>query len=149
MIRYGESDVFTIPLRSGGFALGVIARRPKKGKILLGYFFGKKYESAPNDLNLDPKAAIKIVRFGDLGLHTGEWKVIGSISNWAPEEWPVPQFFREDPAGNRWLITYSDSDLSAPSKEEQYPPSIGTHERDSLMGAGAVELTLTKNLNTG
>ncbi len=45
--KYGEGDWFAVPLRNGGYALGVVARRDGRGGII-GYFFGQKYSAPPS-----------------------------------------------------------------------------------------------------
>ena len=66
---YSEGDVFAVPLTQGGYALGVVARAPKKGPVLLGYFFRDLFSTLPNESrakNLRAIDAIKIKKFGDL-----------------------------------------------------------------------------------
>jgi hypothetical protein len=41
-----EGDGFAVPLRDGGYAIGVVARMDRKGSVL-GYFFGPRYDEPP------------------------------------------------------------------------------------------------------
>jgi hypothetical protein len=45
-IKYREGDWFAVPLRNGGFAVGLVARANPKA-ALLGYFFGPKTKGYP------------------------------------------------------------------------------------------------------
>ena len=76
--RYSKGDWFAVPLRSGGYATGVVARIVTKG-ILLGYFFGPRRVSIPpvNELvQAAAKDAVLVQRFGDLGIIQHGWPII-------------------------------------------------------------------------
>jgi hypothetical protein len=45
-LPYSEGSVFVVPLRKGGCARGVIARASRRGRVILGYFFGPRFASA-------------------------------------------------------------------------------------------------------
>ena len=147
-LPYSEGTVFTVPLRNGGYARGVVARAAPEGRVLFGYFFGPKLNSPENAVtdDLKPEDAILSVIFGDLGLINGEWNIIGAVSKWDRNLWPMPDFVRRDPIMKRaWRVRYSDSDPSQLEGEEpvafdtNLPPNISS-------GYGAVELKLTKLL---
>jgi Immunity protein 26 len=149
-LPYSEGTVFLVPLRDSGYARGVVARSSRKGKILLGYFFAPCLQST-NLIefdNLDPAKAVLCVRFGDLGLINGEWRILGNISNWNRTDWPMPKFIRRDPLGRKKpiLVQYSDDSPDEIIKETYTTDSVewGT---DSLSGYGAVEIKLTKIIN--
>jgi hypothetical protein len=76
-----EGDVFALPLRAGGWGRGVVTRMAPKGNVLFGYFFGPRTASADEvgEQDLKPDLAILQMRFGDLGLLNGEWRVVGRI----------------------------------------------------------------------
>jgi hypothetical protein len=140
--------VFIIPLRSGGYGRGVVARSGPKGKVLLGYFFGPRLASV-NDAtldDLDPEKAVLRVRFGDLGLVNGQWQVRGNLSNWKRSDWPMPDFARRPPGMRARLVRYSDDD---PNRVEAEHPIDDNPElpADSLSGYGAVEIKLDKLLH--
>jgi hypothetical protein len=147
-LPYSEGSVFLVPLRGGGHARGVVARSPKRGRILLGYFFGPVLK-APDKLamdDLDPAKAVLCVIFGDMGLINGEWVVQGMVPGWDRSEWPMPDFVRRDPLSRRaWLVRYSDRD---PSRiDAEYPTDYDSVlATDSMSGHGAVEIKLTKLL---
>src|SRR5262245_33171205 len=118
-LPYNEGDWFAVPLFSGGYAAGIIARSAPKGKILFGYFFGPKSEKFPkaeglNDLK--PKDAIFVARFGDLGLTSGNWPIILKTSDqWDKNFWRLPLFKRVDLVSQKvFCIKYDQND---PSKE--------------------------------
>lgn len=150
-LPYGVGTCFAVPLRSGGYAVGLVSRMAAEGKIILAYFFGPKFESVPimgDVLSLKASDAIKILRVGDLGLVNGEWGVIGELPKWDPREWPVPSFVRRDDLSKRaWKVAYCDTDPSKVEQEDLAPFDLSGLERDALHGAGAVELLLTKALS--
>lgn len=148
--QYHEGSVFAVPLRSGGYAVGVVARvSADNSGGLLGYFFGPKYATVPSgDIadTLKPSNALKILRFGDLSLLNKEWPVIGMISNWRREDWPMPDFIRRDDISKKaWRVRYADDDICEVISEQ--PESFDSPlERAATFGAGAVELLLTRLL---
>ena len=149
-LPYSEGDRFAVPLRDSGYAIGVVARSSRNGKVLLGYFFGPRRNELPTssavaDLNADE--AIKVCRFGDLSLLDGEWPIIHRPTSWDRNEWPMPAFARTElPDGRRWRVEYDDSDPNSVLSEARLQGNTDCLERDSVLGAGAVELQLTKLL---
>ena len=149
ILPYDEGTVFLVPLRTGGYARGIVARTSNEGKILLGYFFGPCLKS-PNEKSLDgldPTNSILCIRFGDLGLINGEWIICGRIPNWNRNKWPMPDFARNDPLSKKtWLVRYSDNDPNLIEKE--IPTNFDLKlAKDLLAGYGAVEIKLTQLLN--
>ena len=152
-VNYSEGTLFAIPLRNGGFAVGLIARATKKGPWVLAYLFGPKRDSVPTLAEisgLDPSSAVKIVRAGDLHLVDGTWTIIGHLRDFRRDAWPFPKFVRSDEIGRRaWVVEYAEEDPGRAIVE--VPIAFGTSplDRDSGFGAGAVELVLTKILGGG
>ncbi len=148
-LPYNIGDVFAVPLRGReGYALGVIARAAKGGRILLGYFYDRYFLNLPDAEHaaaLLPHDAVLTARFGDLGLFNGEWRVLSHISNWDERQWPVPKFLRREPTSNRtYLITYSDKDPSVQIAEDPVTADVSDYGPNGLYGAGAIEILLTK-----
>ena len=117
---YGEGDVFAVPLADDGYAIGVVARATGNG-VVVGYFFNDRLTSLPQVHQLDemrPDDAGTVQRFGDLGLLNGRWPVLGRLSDWRRDDWPVPAFVREEPLTGRLLrVDYDDDDPSALAQE--------------------------------
>lgn len=149
-LPYKEGTVFLVPLRTGGYGRGVVARCSPKGKIVFGYFFGPRVigmEERHFD-DLSPEQTVLRLRFGDLGLIDGKWPIVGLIPNWKRPHWPMPDFIRvEDRIGDerKYLVRYSDSD---PSIRLFETPQIENSDLqpDVLSGCGLVEIKLTKLL---
>jgi hypothetical protein len=150
-VKVHEGDWFAVPLRNGGYALG-LAARVGKGGIVFGYFFGPKREKK-SLLNLAASLtagdAVLVRLFGDLGIRLGDWPILGTLASWRREEWPMPIFGRvvDEGRGIAWRVDHGDD-----------PRSLGTDTRcsveeakrlppDSLSGYGAVEIVLTKLLD--
>jgi hypothetical protein len=153
-LKYNEGQWFAIPLRNGGFAIGIVVRGSYKTKGGLGYFFGPKYEEIPGDeetLEKDPQESTLIAQFGDLGIITGSWPLIKSSRSFTKEDWPIPKFgspnplvpqkafireYKQNNSGSLVLIRETVVD----AKE------IAGMPIDSLMGGGSIEIRLTNLL---
>ena len=152
-VNYSEGTLFAIPLRNGGFAVGLIARATKKGPWVLAYLFGPKRDAIPTlsqVSELDPSSAIKIARISDLHLINGTWPILGRSSDFRRSRWPFPRFLRSDEIGRRaWAIEYAEDDPGC--EIAQHPIAFGTSQLDDDAGCGAgfVEVVLTKILGGG
>lgn len=150
-LPYEEGTWFAVPLRSGGYGVGVVARATKKGEVLLGYFFGPRRGAVPplDDVStMRPEDAVYVVRFGDLALIKGEWPIIGRSSAFDRRCWPMPSFVRRDElSGRAWQVEYAVDDPNEVVSETPISSGDAALERDAVLGAGAVELVLTKALN--
>lgn len=149
-LPYGDADWFAVPLREGGgFGVGVVARHDRRGGVI-GYLFNLRSHDVPtlDDVaGFRPSDAIRVMRFGDLGLIKGQWPILGKLEGWHPDHWPIPEFGRREPTGRAFRVIYSAEDLRGPVREEP----ISAEEcdqlpRDALSGAGAVERVLTELL---
>lgn len=150
-LPYCEGTWFAVPLRKGGYAIGVVTRATRTGRVLLAYFFGPKHEDVPSltdAAGIRPKDAVRRLQIGDLGLMNGKWKILGELPGWNRQSWPSPSFLRRDELSKRaWLSTYSDTDPNMLEREEPVPYETSIPEMDGLYGFGAVELLLTKLLD--
>lgn len=153
-LPYKVGDVFGIPLDTGGFALGVIARMAPKGKLLLGYFFGIVYQQMPaigQIPELKKEDAVFVAIFGDLGLIKGYWTIIGPMTPWVVDDWPMPLFIRKDVISNEGLLVkYADDNPSLVVEETSlghlYPHNL---PEDGIYGYGAIEEKMTELLCGG
>ena len=149
-LPYREGTWFGVPLRTGGYGLGIVARLKGDG-VAFGYFFGPRRDSVPSVTeveNLSKDKTVLKIQFGDLGLLNGEWPVIGQHKNFTRSNWPLPPFIRVDEiSGKAWKEVYSDSlemisdDPCDPLLAKNFPKSV-------LAGYGAVEKRLTRLLAT-
>jgi hypothetical protein len=151
-INYSEGDCFSIPLREGGFARGVVARMNEEG-IVFGYFFGPKIEEFTGLYvdDLRPEQAILSGQFGDLGLLNEEWKVIGKVPDWSRGRWAMPSFLRfNEGVSTGFLSTYDEDSLKCINEKKIKLSEINVRDfpKDSVMGYGFVEIKLTKLLST-
>jgi hypothetical protein len=128
-IPYREGQFFLVPIEQGTYVVGLIARAPSRGGVLLGYFFGPRRRRAPEAEWLNSRLAEQaamICRFRDTPLFQGDWKLLGALPTFARAAWPVPAFHRFDGSvtqspGNDvvqdWRVEYSDGNLIVPLKE--------------------------------
>jgi len=111
-VRYSEGDWIAVPLPHGGYGIGLIARKGRRG-VLLGYFFCPRYDRVPDERATDGRKAseaILVEQFGDLGVLSGDWPVVKTASDWKRTEWPVPDFGWVDSVNPAvgYRTTYSD-----------------------------------------
>ena len=153
-INYSEGDCFAVPLCDGGFALGVVARLDKK-KGVLGYFFAPKYASVDEIVitpDIIPEKTIHVKNFGDLGLVTCEWKIIGKINPWIREDWQIPVYSFTEPLLLNWgeLRYYTEKQLCVCSFHKRVSiEEANNYPKDSFAGSGAIEIYLNKLLRDG
>lgn len=151
-LPYREGDVIAVPLRDGGYAVGVAARLNGKGAVV-GYFFGQRYGDVP-DLDeigeLNREEAVLIQTLGDLGLIRGTWPVIGQLPGWRREEWPMPVFGRrEELTGRCFRVEYPDGDPNGRPREVPISSEECDHlPEDGAAGFGFIEARLTRLLST-
>jgi hypothetical protein len=143
-----EGTWFAVPLRSTGFAVGVVARTSGSA-IILAYFFAARGDRLPTHDEvkaLKAADAVRVLRISSLRMVNGSWPILGVDQNWFRDQWPMPRFLRREPISNRtWIVEYSDSDPSNRISETRTHPDTKL-ELDDLYGAGAVEIRLTKVL---
>lgn len=149
-LTYREGDLFVLPLRERGYAVGLVARSGPRGRVLFGYFFGPRYAEVPKLsglTNLSPEDAILRCCFGDLGLMEGTWPVLGQMPGWERTTWKIPPFVRHDPlTGRKFQVIYSDADPNVVVSEMKLAPDADIEPKDAMAGAGFVELKMTKLL---
>jgi len=142
-----EGDWFAVPLRSGGYALCVIARITDKYGAL-GYFFGPRYNSLPRTQDIVGKAkdsALVVRWFSTLGIKEGVWQKVGESRDWDRTHWPVPVFARIDVLSKdcAWAVYYDE--YGDVVQEERIPVETAQLlPADGLSGYGAAEILITR-----
>lgn len=144
---YSDGDLVAVPLRdSSGYAVGLIAAHDGGGAVV-GYFFGTLFTDFPTlgeASKLGHRDVLRVMRFGDLGLVSGDWRSLGRHESWVASEWPLPTFGRRDMSGSSFRVVYCAEDLTGPAREEPIDDEeCDLLPRDSLSGSGAVERVLT------
>lgn len=127
---YKEGQYFLLPLAERGtYAVGLIARVPPRGGVLLGYFFGPRRREAPGKEWLDglrPSQAVLACRFKDAQLYRGQWRLLTIRERFDRPTWPVPAFHRFDGTSTHvpnldvvqnFRVEYSDDNLITPVRE--------------------------------
>lgn len=148
-VHYQEGDWFALPLPSGGYAVGVVARTSKQGKVLCGYFFGPRRQVVPQAAELealDPNSATLVARFGDLALIRNEWSILGQSPGWDRGRWPMPAFVSRDPLnGKVWMNEYADPN-SLLDRTPIADASARSMPADGVHGSGALAKLLDRLL---
>jgi immunity protein 26 of polymorphic toxin system len=154
-----EGDWFAVPLASSLYVLGLVARAPKRGQTLFGYFFGPLQTQIPQPESLvvyRPSDALRACRFRDDALRSARWPIIASVSDWDRTAWPMPDFhvpFTHEVTGESWAVTYSEDNPDRSirrrriSFEEEadypqdgvFPPSHLEYELARMLGVRGVE----------
>lgn len=146
-VKVKEGDWFAVPLRDGGYVLGLVARANPEG-VLAGYFFGSARRGLPSlsEPEPGPMDAVLVGRFGHLGLAQGKWPLLGRQAGWDRSKWPMPVFVRyEELTGRTFRVFYDDADPNLVLREEEVTPGPAEQApKDGLMGAGFVERVLTR-----
>lgn len=127
---FREGDFFSVSLRRGGFGIGLLARQPRRGTVVLGYFFGPRrpLSDLTDELHaLKPADAQMVCRFKDTALHRGLWRVVGTAKNWDRAQWPVPPFLRKEGLSGKGIrIEYDGDNLMVPLREVEAGVTDGT-----------------------
>jgi hypothetical protein len=143
---YREGDWFVVPLRRGGQALGLVARRPKRGTVILGYFFGpaRRRLPTPEELgNVRAEHVQLVCRLKDTPVHRGGWRVIGHHGHWRRKDWPMPAFFRREGLSGRGIrIEYDGDNLTTPAREVPASVPDSTLPEDIVLDEARVLETL-------
>lgn len=146
-INYSEGTIFALKLRKEGFAIGIVTRVSKsENGIIMAWFSDKRFNEIPGLARIESIADFPFKwRIGDLSLIDNTWSVLGQKQNFKSEDWPIPTFIRKDPFSNKaWEVKYRENDIETIQSETPTDFSREDLERDSLMGAGSVELKLDK-----
>jgi len=155
VVKYNEGQWFAVPLKLGGYALGIIVRGSYRTKGGLGYFFGPKFLEVPSGAETYSKTkdnSILISHFGDLGIIRGQWPLIQDGRPFYRDEWPMPLFVRELPLpeGKAMIVEYrqGSSGVEVPIRETitTINKEIQNFPKDVFSGRGAIEIKLSRIL---
>jgi hypothetical protein len=150
--KYHEGDWFFVPVTDEVGIIGIIARKsPSQASTLLGYFFKPTFPAPPSlsDINgFKSSNASEVVIFSAKGIRDGSWKIIGKAEAWDVNNWPMPNFVREDPlTKKRYEVAHDDSDPAKRIGERQIQPHECTSlSRDALWGHLAIQRFFAKKL---
>lgn len=146
--KYREGEWFSVPLGHGVMAVGLVARRPKRGGLVLGYFFGPPRKQAPDaaELHTFTAAQVQLVcRFREAPLHRGLWQVIGACAKWRHKDWPMPPFLRKEGLSGRAIrVEYDQDNLTTPARESAATATDATLPDDLVYEETRVVETLKR-----
>lgn len=151
-----EGDWFAVPLQSGGYGVGVIARLGVLSDAL-GYFFGPRRDTVPRlheVAALPPANAVWVAMFTTMGFDWKTWQRIGHDAHWQREAFAVPRFFGQegdrDASGRLLHCAYAYDDTLSFVRPVS-PQTIAEEEyerlpRNSIYYPAAAEAMLTRLL---
>jgi hypothetical protein len=158
-LPYREGQFFLLPLDHGTFAVGLTARVPSRGGVLLGYFFGPRRLEPPTDPSylrqLRAEHAVLCCRFKDAALYRGEWPIIGAAEPFDRARWPVPAFHRFDGSGTTvpgtqavtdWRVEYGEDNLIVPAREVPANPDDMTLSDDTAFDPRLLSMEVGRRL---
>jgi len=146
-LPYKEGDWLAVPLRDGGYALGLAARVTGDGGVL-GYFFGprrRKLPAAEDTGGLSAEEAILVAMFGDPGLLNGTWPVLPRTTDWDRDAWPMPVFGSVS-GGGATRREYDESTFALRSMLPASPEEARHLPKDYTYGYVALEIRLNQLL---
>jgi hypothetical protein len=96
-----------------------------------------------------PERAVLVAHFGDLGLLTGEWPIIGRVDPWHRGAWTATRFARYEELTKRYYMSeYEDDDPGEFRGEVRIDRAAAeTLPPNGLYGSGAIEIVLTDRLS--
>jgi hypothetical protein len=111
-IKFKEGQVFAVPLRQGGYVLGILVR--EYIKITLGYFFNKIYPTIPDkvdksEISIDKIALIAL--FSSMGIEDGYWPLVETNLLFKKGDWPIPLMKMQDPLTEKYYSVLFDETL--------------------------------------
>jgi hypothetical protein len=148
-LPYREGTWFAVPLRTNGYAVGVVSRMDGRGAVF-GYFFGPKLAGIPRQDEvglLSANDAKWSCLFGDLGLLQSEWSIIFHAADWDRASWPLPPFVNVDRTTGKAVKVILNDDLTFASQAPCEPSLAERYPEDGAFGYGAVEIRLTDLLD--
>lgn len=151
---------FALPLPSGGWALGLVARRGavegRRPLAIFCYFFGPRVEQPHHfDLSLHrgPTDRILFAQTSERALLNGRWIILGKLDGFTKESWPMPPFRTDGIGGGPdwqrrvFLRPYND-DLERAGREEcVVVRDLSEYPVDSSYGYEAMEHAVDKSLS--
>lgn len=146
--EYGEGDWFSVPLGHQQAVIGLVARRPKRGSLLLGYFFGLPRPDLPPLAELQrlkASDAVLVCRVKDSALHRGFWRVIAGGKQWRHEDWPMPSFLRREGLSGRAIrVDYDNDNLTTPAREVEATAADMSLPEDIVLDEKRIVETLSR-----
>jgi len=148
-LPYDEGDCFGVPLPNGNFAVGIVVRHNRRGRVF-GHFFGPPMQAPAIDAAWRPEHAVLTGRFGDLGLIEHKWPVLGKFPGWDRNAWPFPRCFWLEPFPGRdiYFREYDERDfvLQNNVRVSRSEANIAGIPKDGDMGYVFVEKRLARLL---
>lgn len=151
---YEVGDLIAVPVKSGGYAVALIARwtvSPRRGyKIIFTYVFDRLYPELPklDDLqDLRPTDAIWVKFCGDAAIPIYRWTRIGPLRNFRESDWPeCPWRMGHDSAVNMDVLCtdvwgrgiYELAKYVRPEEHALLPPTTGLGNSSILEWADEV-----------
>jgi hypothetical protein len=147
-----EGQIYALRLDDGRYALGVLARvewsKPRKPYGVFVYFFGP-YVRIPDikeQMNeLSPERCVARLLTSALDIYSGEWSLVGTVTNWSRYEWELPNFLHTQwSSGETFSISLDEADLTRILKMERLTGEQELQEHISYGSEAARKLVSEK-----
>ncbi|MFN9357663.1 MAG: Imm26 family immunity protein [Phycisphaerae bacterium] len=136
--------VVLVPLKPSGFVQGVVIRSNGRGQAF-GCFWGPKLSFA-RDADFETcrqTSPILVCRFGDYGIRTGRWLLVGPVRDWSDSEWPEPKFWRRHNDPRLCYVSQYDWELKLIAEAVRPMVDAASLPEDVQLGSGVVEAKLS------
>jgi hypothetical protein len=99
---------------------------------------------------LQASGAIWVQRCSNLGIRRGTWPLLGRLTGWDRDAWPMPLFGRLPALGGAWVVRYADDDpLRTLSETRTDEATVRGLPEDGAAGSAYVEERLDRLLANG
>jgi hypothetical protein len=144
-----EGDCFAVPLPSGGFAIGVVARAMERSdSVIFVYMFGPRRMELPDIKDAKNLRPVRSIFHGRVGAGR-RWSNLGRLADYSRSQWPMPSFLSVDLLTGRTVVRTYDDDDPSHLKEERALSVRAAARRgsasttsDGLFGPVALEVVL-------
>jgi hypothetical protein len=149
--RRRAGDWFAIPLPSGGFATGLLARAHSRKRAVFAYFFGPIRKDLPlseDVLSYAPGDEAFRRHVFDANLISGRWPIVLRPSTWDPLIWPMPEFrMGEEYMDQIWAVRFDDENPESMIAKRPIPKhEIDSYQPVEIHGASITERDLARAL---
>lgn len=145
---YSEGDFFAVPLKTGGYGIGIAVCLGPRGSVV-ARFFAPVRDSVPELSEIEhftENDSVYVEHFSGEALQDGSWQIIGKLPDWDSYEWPIPKFgwfqpFSDKPGGRAFEMEL-DENLKTFRQKEVSISHFETLPYEGKVGSKTVEISV-------